>query len=194
MAPFFDPGPHDFPQVPIYTAGVNLRMCRLAGEVSDGFHVHPFHTRRYLDEVVLQAVAEGASSAGRALSDIDISSAIFVAAGNSQADMDTAIAFVRQQVAFYASTPSYAPVLDLHGWSDIGEKLSRMAIRKRWEKMSPLITDEMVEEFAIICTWDQLPAKIREKYEGLLDRVTLYTLFNPTEDQERWSSICAAFG
>ena len=193
MAPFFDPGPHEFPQIPIYTAGVNLRMCRLAGEVSDGFHVHPFHTRRYLEEVVLQAVAEGAASAGRKLSDIDTSSSIFVAAGNSQAEIDAAIGFVRQQVSFYASTPSYAPVMDLHGWSDIGEKLGRLAIRKRWEEMSPLVTDEMVEEFAIICTWDQLPTKIREKYQGLLDRVTLYTSFNPVEDRERWSSICAAF-
>lgn len=193
MAPFFDPGPHDFPQVPIYTAGVNLRMCRLAGEVSDGFHVHPFHTRRYLKEVVLGAIAEGAASTGRELGDIDISSAIFVAAGDNQAEIDAAIGFVRQQVAFYASTPSYAPVMDLHGWGDIREQLSRMAIRKQWEKMSPLVTDDMVEQFAIICTWDQLPEKIREKYDGLLDRVTLYTLFDRQEDQERWSNICAAF-
>lgn len=193
MAPFFDPGPHDFPHIPIYTAGVNLRMCRLAGEVSDGFHVHPFHTRRYLREVVLPTIAEGAASAGRGLSGIDISSAIFVAAGDSQAEIDAAVQFVRQQVAFYASTPSYAPVMDLHGWSDTREKLSRLAVRKRWDEMGALISDEMAAEFAIICSWSELPGKIREKYEGILDRVTLYKPFDPTQDQERWASICAAF-
>jgi probable F420-dependent oxidoreductase len=193
MAPFFDPGPCDYPEVPIYTAGVNLRMCRLAGEVSDGFHVHPFHTRRYLGEVVLPAVAEGAASAGRELSDVDVSSAIFVAAGDNQAEIDSAVAFVRQQVSFYASTPSYAPVMDLHGWGAAREKLSRLAVRKRWDEMGALIDDEMVAEFAPICSWSELPAKIREKYEGLLDRVTLYTRFDPTQDQERWAAICAAF-
>jgi probable F420-dependent oxidoreductase len=193
MAPFFDPGPHDYPDVPIYTAGVNLRMCRLAGEISDGFHVHPFHTRRYLQEVVLATIAEGAASAGRELDDIDISSAIFVAAGDDQAEIDAAIEFVRRQAAFYASTPSYARVMDLHGWSDVREKLSRLAVRKRWDDMGALISDEMVAEFAIICSWNELPKKIHEKYSGLLDRVTLYTPFNPTQDQERWASICAAF-
>jgi probable F420-dependent oxidoreductase len=168
-------------------------MCRLAGEASDGFHVHPFHTHRYLQEVVLNAIAEGAASAGRELSDLDISSAIFAAAGDSQAEIDTAVAFVRQQIAFYASTPSYAPVMDLHGWSDVREKLSRLAIRKRWDEMGALVTDEMVSEFAIICSWSELPRKIREKYEGSLDRVTLYKPFDPSQDQERWAEICAAF-
>jgi probable F420-dependent oxidoreductase len=193
MAPFFDPGPQDFPDVPIYTAGVNLRMCRLAGEVSDGFHVHPFHTCQYLEDVVREAIAEGATNAGRKLSDLDISSAIFAAAGDTQSEIDVAAEFVRQQVAFYASTPSYAPVMDLHGWSEVQDKLSRLAVRKRWDEMSTLVSDEMVSEFAIICSWDELPAKIHEKYAGLLDRVTLYTPFNPTQDQERWASICRAF-
>jgi probable F420-dependent oxidoreductase len=192
MAPFFDPGPHDYPAIPIYTAGVNLRMCRLAGEVSDGFHVHPFHTRRYLQEVILPAIAEGATSTGRALSDVDVSSAIFVAAGDDQAELDTAIAFVRQQVSFYASTPSYAPVMDLHGWSDVREELSRLAVRKRWDEMAALVTDEMVAEFAIICTWNELPGRIDKKYGSLLDRVTLYQPFDPRQDQERWAGVCTS--
>jgi len=193
MAPFFDPGPHDYPKVPVYTAGVNVRMCHLAGEVSDGFHVHPFHTRRYLQEVVLPAIAKGAASASRDLRDLELSSAIFVAAGDTQNEIDNAMEFVRQQVAFYASTPSYAPVMDLHGWGDVREELSGLAVRKRWGEMGALITDDIVAEFAIICFWRELPRKIMEKYEGLLNRVTLYRPFDPSQDQERWAEICAAF-
>jgi len=193
MSPFFDPGPQDFSVIPIYTAGVNLRMCRLAGQVADGFHVHPFHTRRYLQEVVRPAIAEGATHAGRTVSDVDLSCAIFVAAGDSQAEMDVGVEFVRQQVAFYASTPSYAAVMDLHGWGEVREQLSGLAARKRWGEMGALVSDEMVAEFAIICAWSELPLKIHEKYAGLLDRVTLYSPFNPTQDQARWAAICAAF-
>jgi probable F420-dependent oxidoreductase len=193
MAPFFDPGPQDYPRIPIYTSGVNLRMCRLAGEVSDGFHVHPFHTRRYLQEVVLQAVGEGAANAGREVTDLDMSSAIFVAAGDTQDEIDSAVEFARRQVAFYASTPSYGPVMDLHGWGTVREKLSSLAVRKRWNDMGALITDEMVAEFTIVCSWRELPQKIRAKYEGLLNRITLYRPFDPSQDQERWAEICAAF-
>jgi probable F420-dependent oxidoreductase len=192
MTPFFDPGPHDYPHIPIYTAGVNLGMCRLAGEVSDGFHVHPFHTRRYLDEVVLAAIKEGAGQAGRNVADLDISSTIFVAAGEDQSEIDSGVEFVRQQVAFYASTPSYAPVMELHGWGGVREQLSRLAVRKRWEEMGKLVTDEMVDAFAILCTWSELPQKIREKYDGLLTRVTLYQPFDPSVNRERWAEICRA--
>jgi probable F420-dependent oxidoreductase len=194
MSPFFDPGPNDFPHIPIYTAGVNLRMCRLAGEFSDGFHVHPFHTRRYLQELILPAIAEGAAKAGRVLSNVEVSASIFVATGSSQAELDAAVAFARQQVAFYASTPSYAAVMDLHGWSAAREALSKLAVRKRWGEMSALISDEMLAEFAIICPWNELPDKIRQKYDGLLDRVTLYLPFDPAQNQEQWARLCAAFG
>jgi hypothetical protein len=116
-----------------------------------------------------------------------------VAAGDTQAERDAALAFVRQQVAFYASTPSYAPVMDLHGWSHVREQLSGLAARKCWGEMGALVSDEMLAEFAIVCSWGELPEKIQAKYDGLLDRVTLYKPFDPTQEQERWAEICAAF-
>lgn len=185
MTPFFNPGPIEHPQIPIYTAGVNERMCRLAGEVSDGFHAHPFHTRRYLQEVVLPAIADGAKSAGRSRADLQVSSAIFVATGADQAQFDASLAAVRQQVSFYASTPDYAAVMDLHGWSSVREELSALAAAKEWAAMPGLISDEMVDQFAIVCPPPQLAARIREKYTGVLDRVTLYVPFDPKQ-QALW--------
>lgn len=181
MTPFFNPGPIDHPQIPIYTAGVNERMCRLAGEVSDGFHAHPFHTRRYLQEVVIPAIEEGARRAGRSRADVQVSSAIFVATGADQTQFDASLAAVRQQVSFYASTPDYAAVMDLHGWSGVREELSALAARKEWAAMPGLIIDEMVDQFAIVCPPQQLAARIRQKYSGVLDRVTLYVPFDPKQ-------------
>jgi probable F420-dependent oxidoreductase len=65
MSPFFNPGPIENPSIPIYIAGVNTSLAKLAGELCEGFHVHPFHSVRYLREVILPAIEEGAEKEGR---------------------------------------------------------------------------------------------------------------------------------
>ena len=116
MTPFFTPGPNELPEIPIYIAGVGPRLSRLAGEVCNGFHVHPFHTVKYLDEVVLPAVAEGAEETGRSIDDVEMVAPLFVVTGRNSQEMERMIRPVKEQIAFYASTPSYAPILNSHGW------------------------------------------------------------------------------
>jgi probable F420-dependent oxidoreductase len=183
MTPFFSPGPIDAPNVPIFVAGVGMPLCKLAGEVADGFHVHPYHTRQYLSEVVLPAIAEGAKKADRKREAITVATMAFVALSEKE------IAAQRQQVAFYASTPSYRPVLDLHGWGRIGDELGSMAARGRWNEMSGLISDEMLEAFVIIGSWADVADKLRAKYDGLLDRVGLYRPYVPGAEDEQWKAL-----
>ncbi|MCK5315824.1 MAG: TIGR03617 family F420-dependent LLM class oxidoreductase, partial [Anaerolineales bacterium] len=101
MSPFFNPGRIEYPDIPIYIAGVNTGLAHLAGEVADGFHVHPLHTPRYLSEVLLPAINRGATEAGRPSGEIKISTTAFVVTSPEEE------LFVRAQIAFYASTPSY---------------------------------------------------------------------------------------
>jgi probable F420-dependent oxidoreductase len=183
MTPFFSPGPIDRPDVPIFIAGVGTPLCKLAGEVADGFHVHPYHTRRYLSEVVLPAIAEGVKKADRIQEAIEIATMAFVALNKDE------IAAQRQQVAFYASTPSYRPVLDLHGWGRVGEELGSLAARGKWAEMPQLITDEILETFVIIGSWDDIADKLHAKYGGLLDRVGLYRPFVPGVEDEQWRQL-----
>lgn len=183
MTPFFSPGPIDHPTVPIFIAGVGTPLCRLAGEVADGFHVHAYHTRKYLSEVVLPAIAGGAQKADRKREAIEIATMAFVALSEAE------IAAQRQQVAFYASTPSYRPVLDLHGWGKAGEELGSLAARGKWGEMPNLITDEMLETFVIIGSWDDIAEKLHAKYDGLLDRVGLYRPFVPGEEDAQWQKL-----
>ncbi len=188
MTPFFNPGPIEHPDIPIYIAGVNEGLCRLAGELCQGFHAHSFHTVKYLRELVLPNIEEGLKQSGRTRADIKVSSAMFVATDEQEKEA------VRSQVSFYASTPSYRPVLEMHGWGETGEKLSLLAARKQWDEMPALITDEMLSEFAIFEPDPAaLPARIQERYAGLLDRVTLYSPFDPTQDLARWREIVRAF-
>jgi probable F420-dependent oxidoreductase len=193
MSPFFDPGPIAHPNIPIYVAGVNRGMCRLAGELCDGFHVHPFHSVRYLREVTLPAIEEGLQARGRRRSDLELVSSAFVIAGDTEAERGAASHSARQQIAFYASTPSYAPVMELHGWGDTRQQLSRLAARGHWDEMPPLISDEMLDVFAVSGTWGELPGKLTARYDGLLDRVMYYLPFVPGQMDDRWRQVIEAF-
>lgn len=183
MSPFFNPGPITHPHIPIYIAGVNEHLCQLAGELCEGFHVHPFHTPKYLAEFVLPNIELGLKKNGRARGDIQLASSIFVIGGDTEEERDANRKAVRQQIAFYASTPSYHTVFELHGWQTVAEELSSLASRGRWEEMPTLITDAMLAEFAEEGDWTALPTKIMRRYDGLLDRVAYY--FDLPEDVAR---------
>ncbi len=185
MSPFFAPGPIANPNIPIFIAGVGGPLCRLAGEVADGFHAHPYHTRQYLSEVVLPAIDAGAQKAGRDRKSIEVATMAFVALNESEIEVQ------RSQVAFYASTPSYRPVLDLHGWGSIGDQLQALAARGQWGEMPQLISDAMLEAFVIVATWDTIADQLRAKYDGLLDRVGLYRPYVPGAEDVPWSRLAA---
>jgi probable F420-dependent oxidoreductase len=186
MSPFFDPGPIAHPEIPIYIAGVNPGLARLAGEAADGFHVHPFHTPRYLAEVLLPAIEAGAFNAGRRRQDLQVSTTAFVVTSPEEAS------YVRQQVSFYASTPSYRPVMALHGWESVAADLSALAARGRWEEMPALITDEILETFAVVGGVPALPEALHKRYQGRVDRLGLYLPFIPGRRDDFWRVLLSA--
>ncbi|MBL8096144.1 MAG: TIGR03617 family F420-dependent LLM class oxidoreductase [Anaerolineales bacterium] len=182
MTPFFDPGPIADPAIPIYLSGVNLGLARLAGEVADGFHVHPFHTAAYLREIVRPALLTG--RAGTAFSaPPSVSATVFTITAPAERDS------VRQQIAFYGSTPSYRSVLAHHGWAELGERLSALAARGRWAEMPAMIGDDQLSVFALEAPLAELGPALRERYGGLLDRVTLYRPFRPGETDAAWGRL-----
>jgi probable F420-dependent oxidoreductase len=185
MTPFFNPGPIDHPHVPIYIAGVNTGLCRLAGEVADGMLAHPYHSVRYLQEVVRPAVAAGAARAGRDPALIQVAVTALVATTQDEAE------FARSQIAFYASTPSYRPVMALHGWGEVADQLRALARGGEWGEMGGRITDEMLHTFAVVASEDELAATLRRRYAGLADRLSLYLPFSPGERDNFWRNLAA---
>ena len=188
MSPFFNPGPIAHPHIPIYIAGVNTRLAHLAGELCQGFHVHPLHTRKYLHEVLVPAIEAGAQENGRTLRDVEIVLTAFAATSPQEREQ------CRQQISFYASTPSYRAVLELHGWAGVAEQLSALAARGRWQEMPALVTDEMLDEF---CTWGNGPAQLaralRERYDGLAGRLAIYSPFIPGGRDDFWCDLVSGF-
>ncbi|MBW4438669.1 MAG: TIGR03617 family F420-dependent LLM class oxidoreductase [Pleurocapsa minor GSE-CHR-MK-17-07R] len=196
MTPFFSPGPIETPDIPVYIAGVNEGLCRLAGEMCQGFHVHPFHTVRYLQQLIIPNIKAGAEKSGRAAQDIALSCAVFVVTGRDAAEMEQNKAFVRAQVAFYASTPSYSTVMDMHGWHDLYEQLNALSRQGEWAKMGELVSDDMLHEFAVVAPYDELADAVRARYEGLLHRVGYYFPFDPSETDRQivWQQASRVFG
>jgi len=174
MTPFFNPGPIEHPHVPIYIAGVNPAMCRVAGEVGDGLHVHPFNSPKYLREIVRPAVDEGMAKPGRARADFTYVTSSFVVIGDTEQEIARAKRAVKQQIAFYASTRTYEPVLAAHGWQDLVPQLHRKSVEGDWKGMAELITEEMLETYAVVGSWATIGARLKERYAGLLDRTAFY--------------------
>jgi probable F420-dependent oxidoreductase len=158
LTPFFDPGPLEVGPPPVYLAAVTPFMYRIAGEVADGIHVHPFHTARYLREVALPALARP----------VPLAASVFCVVGGDDSG-------VRRQIAFYGSTPTYAPVFEAHGWLDLSASLHRLMARRDTAGMAAAITDDVLAEFAVSgSTWADVARALRDRYGGLLDRVAVY--------------------
>jgi len=185
MTPFFSPPPQPYPSIPIYIAGVNPGLARLAGEAADGFVAHPYHSLRYLNEVICPAIGEGAGAAGRRREEIALSVTAIVASSPEEEQ------FARSQLAFYASTPSYRPVMALHGWGEVADTLRGLSQRGAWSEMAECISPEMLATFAVLAPEADLPDALAERYGGRADRLSLYRPFTPGTDEARWRTLIA---
>jgi probable F420-dependent oxidoreductase len=189
MTPFFNPGPIENPEIPIHIAGVNTRLAALAGELCDGFHVHPFHSPEYVGKTVKPAIAEGAKGVGREPEEVELATSVFVITGESAAEVEEQRQKIRAQLAFYASTPTYRTVLEAHGWEGVGEQLGKLARDKHWNEMPGLVTDEMLATFAVEAAPGELGSALRERYANLIDRIALYIPFMPGEKDAFWRTV-----
>ena len=168
-SPLFRPEPIAHPHIPILIAGVNTGLAKLAGEVADGFVVHPFHSIAYLQESLLPAIRKGGEATQRKRQDIRIVVNAFVVSNEKER------AYARQQLSFYASTPSYRRVLAVHGWQEVGQRLSGLAARKRLDEMPELIDDEMLGHLPL-CLMKQICQRLCISATGSLQIGSLYIL------------------
>jgi probable F420-dependent oxidoreductase len=171
MTPMFtpEPQPYGFPRV--FVAAVGEAMTEMCGEVTDGMLVHAFTTKRYLDEVTIPALRRGMQRSGRDRSDFQLTCPLFVVTGANDAELEAAAAGTRKQIAFYGSTPAYRKVLELHGWGDLQTELHELSLRGEWDAMGSLVDDEILNAFAVVAELDELASKIRDRCDGVIDRV-----------------------
>lgn len=172
MPPLFNPGPLGFPSPEIWLAGVGPRMVATAGAVADGFMCHPLLSRSYLEDVLRPQLAEGRASTG-ASGDFTVAAMAMVATGRTEEGYAQAIAGTKRQIGFYASTPAYKPVLDHHGWGDLHAEAHAFTKAGRWTELGDLVDDEVLTTLAVVSELDQAGAAVRERFDGLAERVIL---------------------
>jgi probable F420-dependent oxidoreductase len=188
----WSPGPIDWPDVPVHVAVVRPWMCRMAGAVADGIHCHPFHSVEYLRSVVLPAVAEGAGPAGRS---VEVVVPVMVATGGSSSQVAKAREEARARIAFYGSTRTYGVVFEQHGWHGVSERLWELQRSGDLAGMTALITDEMVDVFAVTGDWSTVGPQLVERYGGWADRLVMYSatpnVLARDADAAGWRSVVA---
>lgn len=190
MTPFFNPGPNPNGNPKIMLAAVGPLMTQVAGEVADGILCHGFSTERYVREVTIPALEKGRAKAGRdGLDGFEITAPSFVVARDTEEEIAAGAQFVKQQIAFYGSTPAYRPVLELHGWGDLQDTLHGMSTSGAWDEMAALIDDEILHTFAVIGTPEQAVDELLRRYGDVATRITLP--IPDGADLARWAPLFA---
>lgn len=190
MIPAFNPGPNPFGPPPIFTGGFGPLMTRVAGEVSDGFIAHPFTTRKFLLEHTLPALTEGLARAGRQRSSLEIMCATLVVTADTEEQFAASRQAARKQLAFYGSTPAYCATLACHGWEGLHRELNALSKQGRWDDMTALIDDRVLEEIAVVGERGEIAGKLRRRLEGIADSVSL--THNRCPDPRCWADVVAA--
>ena len=172
MTPMFTPVDTEYGAPKVFLAAVGPKMSEVAGEVADGILIHAFTTERYLRDVTLPAVEAGLAKSGRSRDEFEISYPGFIVTGNTEEAFDASKAATCKQIAFYGSTPAYASVLGVHGWGDLQPELNKLSKQGQWDEMGTLITDEILNEFAIVGELDDVVDKFKARWGALVDRTT----------------------
>jgi probable F420-dependent oxidoreductase len=193
MTPFFDPGPSPFGPPRIFLAGVGPRTTEVAGEVGDGFFVHPFHSPDFLRTETLPALERGLARSGRSRAEIQVSCQTIVAIGADSAQIETARRKACGQISFYGSTPAYRGLLEHHGRPELQPELNRLSKQGRWAEMAGLVDDALFEAIAVSGTPAEAGRRLRARNADFADRTTLM-LYDETGDPDAVADLLRAAG
>ena len=191
MTPYFDPGPNPYGPPPVLVGALGPRMTEIAAEVADGLLVMPFNSARHLSERTMPAIERGLNATGRAQTDLEIVAEVIVATGRTEQELADAAAGTKTLLAFYGSTPSYRPVLEVEGWADLQPELNAMSKRGEWQAMTNLVDDKMLQTIAVFGTPEDCARQIVERFGSFAERVCCYFPYGSITD-ERIAELVAA--
>jgi probable F420-dependent oxidoreductase len=170
MPDTFKPDDTDGPRPRIALSATGPLMTKVAARVADGMIMHPFTTEKYMREVTIPAVQEGLEERGVSLKDFELDYAPMLASGVNDEEIERAVSFIRGRIAFYGCTVAYRPVLEIHGWGDLQDELIALNRLHETDEMTNLITDEMIDTFAIVGKPEHVIDEMLKRFGGLIHR------------------------
>ena len=190
------PRRHAYGDIKVDIAAVNPWMCAMAGEVADGIHVHPLHSVTYLRRRLLPAVAQGAARVGRDPAQVDLLVPVFAVAGDSPEEQAPLLQRARTQIAFYGSTRNYAFQFDDLGFEGTSARLNDRLKAGDVAGMADVISDEMLQHFAVVARWDELADALVARYRGVAARLVMYLAEDSIAEDPaalgRWGEVARA--
>ncbi|RLA44270.1 MAG: LLM class F420-dependent oxidoreductase [Gammaproteobacteria bacterium] len=183
MTPMFTPTISEYGPPRVFIAAVGPMMTAVAADLCEGMLVHPLTTVDYLRNHTLPIIEEGLAGRGLKRSDFELSYPVFVVSGQTEEEFKESSKAIRERIAFYASTPAYKRVLESHGWENLQPELNQMSKRGEWVAMGNLIDDEMLNSFAVVGEPDKIVPMIKERYTGLVDRISINFTYAPLEQR-----------
>ena len=184
----FTPEHHDYWETPIWISALGPAMARVAGEVCEGLTIHPMCSFKYIDDIILPAVEEGARRGGRKLSDITIQINTFRAMGDTDEEVHKSMREAARRISFYGSTRTYQRSLDIHGYKDLNLQLHELSLQNRWGEMHELVTDDVVRSLAIVGTPEEVARETQRRY-GHLNAAVGWSDASTNGDEERTKRI-----
>lgn len=189
MVPLFDPGPIDHPNIPVHIAAINTNMCAVVGEVADGIRLHPVCSPKYIENVMVPAVAHGAARTQRNPNTVDWCMKPLIATAPDQVTLEQVAESVRARVGFYLSTPAYKAAFEVHGWGDHVDQAAALSREQRWEEIPALVHDEMFNTIATVGTYDEIASLLNNRFGHLIDRLEFSIPVNDPDDEVLLSSM-----
>ena len=189
MTPFFSPGASPEEKPPVFISAINPFNCRVAGELCDGLALHPITSAKYLTEVIKPNIARGAQKGGRNPKDVTLNGSGFVITGPDKRAIEAKRDEVRRRIAFYFSTRTYLPVLEVHGFQDVGPRLHQLSLQGEWSQMPGLVSDEMLNAFAVTGQYEEVADQIKARFGGLIDEVVLQVESPPQRAEPRLKKL-----
>lgn len=183
MTPVFTPKPSKFGPPRVFLAAVGPKMTEVAGDLCEGMLVHPLTSAHYLREHTLPVIEKCLSKRGLSRADFELSYPVFVVSGQTEEAFKKTRMAIKERIAFYASTPAYRRVLEAHGWEQLQPQLNLMSKQGRWQEMGNLIEDDILNTFAVVGEPEKIVPMIKERYSGLVDRITTNFNYAPLEQQ-----------
>ncbi len=189
MTPEFSPPNTGAGRPKIMMAAVGPLMVKTAAAVADGIIIHPFCTEAYLKQEMLPKLETELAQRGKTLDDFEIQYPAFIATGETEEELVKSREAIRYRIGYYASTPAYKGVLDVHGWGDLQPVLNKMTKEGKWDELAGEISDEVLETFAAV--GEPVPAAnlVRDRFSGVVDRLTLDLRKNSDTLAEQMSAI-----